>query len=392
MSPKLKLYAGAGAALVAAGALGFGLSKMTDRTSAPRPAAPSEEKSEAPEAGGELKEIALTEQAIQSADIETTTVATDAFEAEIIAPGTVVPTPDGQAVLTARAPGALTRIYKRLGDPVRAGEPVALVESRDAAQVVADRSVARASTRLAEQTLARERRLYEERVSPRQDFEQAQAAYEKAVAEERRSTSAVSAARVAGDGRSVVVSSPISGRITSVAAGVGLGGFVQPETELFRVADPRRVQIEASVTTLDANKIAIGDHAIITVEGREVRVFVRAVTPGVDAQSRAATVVFGVEPGVELRPGQAVQVNLHSTAQRGPAAIVVPEDAVQTLGERTVVFVRTAKGFLPRRVLVGRRNNRRVEVLRGLSAGEVVATRNAFLLKAEIGKNAVGED
>ncbi len=390
-APKLKLYAGVGAALIAAAAVGFGLSRVTDRPGPPRPAAPAEETVEAPDRG-ELKEIALSAEAVRSADIGVSTVAADAFEAEVIAPGTVVSTPDGQAVLTARAPGALTRIYKRLGDPVRAGESVALVESRDAAQVVADRSVARAGVRLAQQALARERRLYEERVSPRQDYEQAQAAYEKAVAEERRSVSAASAARVAGDGRSVVVSSPLDGRITSVAAGVGLGAYVQPETELFRVADPRRVQIEAALTAMDAGKVAIGDHAIVNVEGREVRVVVRAVTPGVDAQTRAATVVFAVEAGAELRPGQVVQVSLHSTAQTGPPAIVVPEDAVQTMGERTVVFVRTARGFLPRQVLAGRRNNRRVEVLRGLAAGEVVATRNAFLLKAEIGKAAVGED
>lgn len=392
MGSKLKLYAGGGAALVAAAAVGFGLSRLTDRPSPPRPEAPAGEKVEAPDSGGELKEIILSAEAVRSADIEVSTVATDAFEAEVIAPGTVVSTPDGQAVLTARAPGAFTRIYKRLGDPVRAGEPVALVESRDAAQAVADRSVARANVRLAQQTLARERRLYEERVSPRQDYEQAQAAADKALAEERRSLSAATAARVAGDGRSVVVSSPLGGRITSVAAGVGLGAYVQPETELFRVADPRRVQVEASVTASDAGKVAIGDHAIIDVEGREVRVIVRAVTPSVDAQTRAATVVFAVEPGAGLRPGQVVQVSLHSTAQAGPAAIVAPEDAVQTLGERSVVFVRTARGFLPRQVLVGRRNNRRAEVLRGLSAGEVVATRNAFLLKGEIGKTAVGED
>jgi cobalt-zinc-cadmium efflux system membrane fusion protein len=50
---------------------------------------------------------------------------------------------------------------------------------------------------------------------------------------------------VSGDGRSVAVVSPVSGRVTN--AGANLGQFVAAETELFRVADPRRLQIMASV-------------------------------------------------------------------------------------------------------------------------------------------------
>ena len=156
--------------------------------------------------------VAISAEAIRAADITVAPASEGAFETEIIAPGTVVATPTGQAVLTARSPGAVTRIYKRLGDAVRAGEPVALVESRDAAQAVADRSVAGSKVRLAQLTLVREKRLYEERVSPRQDYEQAQAALEEAAAESRRSQAAVSASRVARDGRSVIVSSPIAGR------------------------------------------------------------------------------------------------------------------------------------------------------------------------------------
>jgi cobalt-zinc-cadmium efflux system membrane fusion protein len=70
----------------------------------------------------------------------------------------------------------------------------------------------------------------------------------------------------------------------------------------------------------------------------------------------------------------------------------VPEDAVQSLGGRDVVFVRTAQGFRARSITIGQRSAGRVEILSGLKPGETIATRNAFLLKAELGKGAGGED
>jgi cobalt-zinc-cadmium efflux system membrane fusion protein len=69
----------------------------------------------------------------------------------------------------------------------------------------------------------------------------------------------------------------------------------------------------------------------------------------------------------------------------------VPDDAIQNVEGRQVVFVRTPKGFVARPVLPGRQGAGRTEILRGLAAQERVAVRNAFLLKAELGKSAEEE-
>ncbi|MDM8849066.1 efflux transporter periplasmic adaptor subunit, partial [Klebsiella pneumoniae] len=111
-------------------------------------------------------------------------------------------------IVTARAAGAVTRVFKRLGDPVRAGETLAIVESRDAAQIAADRSVANAKVVQAQKALAREQYLYRERVSARVELETAQAEAATAAAEARRAQVAAGAAKVTRDGRGVIVSSP----------------------------------------------------------------------------------------------------------------------------------------------------------------------------------------
>src|SRR3546814_3665400 len=64
---------------------------------------------------------------------------------------------------------------KRLGDPVRAGETLAIVESRDAAQFAADRTAAAAKSTLAQKALAREQYLFRQKVSARVELEQAEA-------------------------------------------------------------------------------------------------------------------------------------------------------------------------------------------------------------------------
>ncbi len=56
------------------------------------------------------------------------------------------------------------------------------------------------------------------------------------------------------------------------------------------------------------------------------------------------------------------------------------------------MFVRTAKGFRAQNITIGQRSNGRVEILKGLAGGSQVATKNAFLLKAELGKGAGEEE
>lgn len=333
--------------------------------------------------------LALSVEAIRAAGIAVEPVAAGGLSGEILAQAIVAASPTGQAILTARAAGAVTQIFKRLGDPVRAGEALAVVEGRDAAQFAADRSTAAARAAQAARNLAREKSLYDQRVSPRVDYENAQADAATAQAEATRAAAAASAAGVAANGRGVTVTSPIAGRIT--AAPVVLGAFVQPETELFRVADPRRIQIEASIGILDAQRIAAGDRAIIEPgDGVTVAGKVRAVTPTLDAGTRQAIAV--IEPiGGNFRPGQSLRVRILPRSASVSEGIVVPDDAVQSVEGRDMVFVRTPTGFVATPITIGTRSGGRAEITAGLKPGQSVATHNAFRLKAELAKSSGDE-
>ena len=138
-----RLVAGLTGALLLAAGGGFAVARLTadSASSAEQPT-----KEEAETAHGVLT---LSAEAIGNAGIGVEEIRAGGLGSEIIAQGMVVPSPTGEALVTARAGGAVTRVFKRLGDPVAAGEPLAIVESRDAGQIAAERTAAAARARLA---------------------------------------------------------------------------------------------------------------------------------------------------------------------------------------------------------------------------------------------------
>ncbi len=321
----------------------------------------------------------------KAAGIVTEALQSGGLGAEILAQGVVASTPEGEAVLTARADGAVVRINRQLGDFVRAGEAVAVMESRDAASIAAERSSASARLALARSTYAREKKLFDAKVTARQDLEGAQAVLAEAEAEARRSQSAASAAKVSGDGRTLGVVSLISGRVTKADA--KLGSYVLAGTELFRVSDPNRIQINASVLAADARRIKPGDTAVIELLGGEtVDAVVRSATPSLDPESKTATIVLTPQGIGGLTPGQGLRARIKPRGGGDTGLIALPEEAVQTVEGKEVVFVKTAKGFQATTVVTGKRGGGRIEIVDGLKPGAIIATKGAFLLKAELGK------
>lgn len=389
-SIKLPMIAIAVAATIAA-ALGFGAARIL----APEPVAvaPAPTASLAAGAGKDdnsaadgFAEIKIPAEYLKVAQIVVEAVGGGGTAAEIPSAGTVTASPGSEAVILSRASGNVTRINRQLGDSVKAGDVLAQVESPEAATMSSDRNTTSARAELARKTYAREKSLFDQGVAPRQDVETAQAALAVADAEARRAIIVARAANLSKDGTSIAVVSPIAGKVALQSA--TLGGFVQPQTELFRVVGNGKPLVEASVAAADVSRITVGERAtIVSASGTPVEATVRAVAPTVNSATRAATVLLTpVSTNTTLVVGEGVQVRLH--LKNSGSGVVVPEDAVQTIEGRDVLFVRTVDGFRPTRVLVGTRSGGMAQIVDGIKAGEQVATRNAFLIKADMIKTA----
>ena len=329
--------------------------------------------------------VLIEQEQIRTAEIEVAAVQTGAA-VELVFPATVAASPTASARIDARASGVMRSVGKTIGDYVRQGETVARIESADAAALASQLSAARARVTELSAAYERERRLFEANVTARQDLEAARANLDVARSELNRSQAAVAAAGVSGDGRSLAVTSPLSGRVT--AAPIVLGSFVDAGEELYSVVNPSGLQIEVALPSEDASRIQPGDEAaLILGDGREIGARVRSVTPSLDAESRSATAVLTLTRAVPgLQPGSFLQARIRPSGELDQSRIAVPEDAVQVLEGRDVVFVRTRRGFQAREVEIGSRSAGMVTILSGLEPGQRIATANAFLLKSELEK------
>ena len=155
---------------------------------------------------------------------------------------------------------------------------------------------------------------------------------------------------------------------------------------LFKLADLGTVWIEGEVFEQDLPSVQAG--AVVRSEFQALPGDARTgriayIYPTLDPNTRTVRVrVVMPNPGLRLKPGMYATL-LIAGAQR-QSVLTVPRSAVLSTGERSMVFVRDANGQLaPREVALGVSTDERIEILRGLEAGETVVASATFLVDAE---------
>jgi cobalt-zinc-cadmium efflux system membrane fusion protein len=180
---------------------------------------------------------------------------------------------------------------------------------------------------------------------------------------------------------------PIAGTIIDRQA--SLGEYASEQKPAFIIADLSTVWVDFSVPRRDMKRVRVRDTVMIDAEdgGAQIETKISYVSPvgSSDTQSALARAVVG-NAELRLRPGFFVTGRLLLSAK--PAAIAVKSSALQTLENRTVVFVRVGDKFEPRDVEIGDRDPEQVEILFGLLEGDLYAAKNSFVIKAELGKGS----
>jgi cobalt-zinc-cadmium efflux system membrane fusion protein len=342
-------------------------------------AAPAE-KAEAKEAEAEGV-VHVTAQQIAAAGI--VLVRPTAGAGVLSLPATIESDPQATQVVSAAIGGRIVALNRNLGEAVRRGEVVAVIESRDAAGLRAEVEAAQARANLARSNLAREERLFALKVSPERDLIAARTAMTEANIALRLASQQVSAAGVGGGALNRIgVVAPIGGQVT--ARSVVLGQTVAPDAELFRVANLGRVAINLSLTPADAGRIRVGTPVEVRSGGRSATARVHFVSPVLDAATRLVPAVALLENGGGVwRPGEPVAALLQIGVSGD--AVSVPDSAIQTVEGRASVFVRTKEGFRAVPVTVTSRVGGMATVT-GLSGRESLAGDGSFTLKAELAK------
>jgi Cu(I)/Ag(I) efflux system membrane fusion protein len=182
--------------------------------------------------------------------------------------------------------------------------------------------------------------------------------------------------------RAVPVRAPAAGYVVGIQAVLGM--YATEEMALYEISDQARVWVVGSVFPADIPRVRAGmSGRFVPATGDEpVAGVVELIEPEVGATTRTARLRLAVDnPDLRLRPGQYGDILIDLP---GREALVVPRDAVVDTGEHQYVFVDRGEGRLePRPVRAGGLFDEQREVVEGLSPGDVVVTRGAFLVDSE---------
>jgi cobalt-zinc-cadmium efflux system membrane fusion protein len=349
--------------------------------------------------------VKLSAADIEAAGIELAAVQSGMIARRIIVPGTIRAPGDRIAHVAVRLSGIVAELRKNVGDPVAAGEILAILESREVANAKSEYLAARVTNELQQEMLNRDTALSERKVIADQQLLRsrnvaANAKIANDIARQKLFALGLTEKEIAGlqnvpeaSLRRQEIRSPIAGRVLERKAELGVVvGRDNLETELFVVAYLDRTWAELAVSPEEVALVRVDQ--IVSVSARGIKDKAEGkviyVSPIVDRNTHKVHVVAEInnKDGI-WRPGFFVSAAIVFDKQS--VSMSVPVGAVQTMEGRPVAFVRTAEGFQKRQVVLGQSDDRATQVVSGLRPDETIAVSNTFLLKAEMLKGA-GEE
>ncbi len=334
------------------------------------------------------------------------------------------------AHMSTRSGGSVFQVLKKLGDEVKKGDVLALVDSAEVGKVKSELSRAVVQLQLKKRTIDSVKGAVG--VLPERTVREAEAAYEEAQIGVTMAAQALvnlgfrlpkgltkqdaeqmtrtlqclglpsELCEALSDSGSMTMNlipivAPQDGMI--VEMDVVAGEVVQPEKTLLTLTNLNRLWLTLHVKQEDADRLLLGQKVKFQPDGakRDIEGELAFISPAVDEQTR--TVKVRVVLGNQNR---ALKANSFGTGwvvlRAEPKAITLPADALQWEGDCHVVFVRdknflqegSPKVFHIRQVRVGAKSDQHVELLAGVLPGEVVATHGSAAMKAQLLKSSLG--
>jgi cobalt-zinc-cadmium efflux system membrane fusion protein len=368
---------------------------------------------------GHADEVKLTAEAIEQHRIRVGPVTRRALRPTFTAPARLALNGEAVAHVGCAVKGRVAELRAKVGDAVKQGDVLLVVESPELGEAQLDFVQKRAAVgaagllfEAAQSSLERAKKLYDgSQGITLAELQKRETELKTAAVNVRAARTAATAAgnrlRLLGMGQAEVdqlaeteqihpqfaVRTPIGGRVTERE--VTLGELVAPEDDrLLVVADMTKLWVLADVPEARLKGLKPQSEARVTLAampGEKLAGVVSFFSHAVDPATRTATVRVEVDnPDGQLRPGMFGSVEITAGGDdAGAHVLAVPDEAVQTVEGGPAVFVPVEgeeNTFARRAVTVGNRVGDWVPVLSGLKEGDPVVVSGTFVLKADLGK------
>lgn len=331
--------------------------------------------------------LTLDARAVQDAGIVVSKLATRELAEEIKAPGEVKVDAYSTVLVSPRIESMVLSRKVKLGDVVKAGQPLVMLSSVQVAET-------QGALIVAEQDWRRVSALGSQAVSGRR-YTEVQVQRDQARARLRAyglsdgQIQAVLRAGSAGADGSYALLAPTDGRITSDAFLVG--ERVDAGRNLFTLVKEDSVWVEAQLPPFDAGRVRPDAAARVLIHEQSLPAKVVQRSHQTDEKTRTVAVRMAVDNRRDLlHPGELVDARI---AVGGRSALAVPAEAVVLLQNQSTVFVATGSAaFEPVAVQLGDTRDGWVEIREGLKPGASYVSKGAFALKARLLRSQLGED
>ena len=333
--------------------------------------------------------VELSDPQIKAASIGIDTAGAASIKSALQLPGEIRLNEDRTSHVVPRIAGVVESVQASLGQTVKKGQVLAVIASPAASEQRSELQTAQKRLALAQTTFEREKRLWEQKISAEQDYLQAGQALNEAqvaVANAQQKLSAVGLAPGSSGGLNrFELRAPFDGVV--IEKHLSLGEAVKEDAAVFTVSDLGQVWAEINVPAKDLPLVRVGEKVSIKATAFDASAqgtitFVGALI-GEQTRMAKARVVLANPQGA-WRPG--LFVNVEVIASETAVPVSVASDAIQSVGDKPVVFVKVKDGFVAQPVQLGRSDGKRVEVLQGLQAGAAYAAAGSFVVKSELGK------
>jgi cobalt-zinc-cadmium efflux system membrane fusion protein len=329
--------------------------------------------------------------------VETAVVEFSSSLQALILSGKVAYGEDRYSKISSPLQGRVVEVRAHLGDRVKAGDVLLIIDSPDIAQAYSEYVKEDSDLQYATRAYELAKDLYENKAMPLKDLKQAENELVKARAEYRRAKERLLSLRVPADeltkplDKQKITSrfemkSPLTGIVVerAVTPGQSVGG--DPTQVLFTVADLDMLQVLADLYERDLALVREGQFAMVTVEaypGVEFPATVAAIGDVVDPATRTIKVRAWVKNDPhKLKPEMFAR--LHLDVGDATQFIAVPREAVlESDGKQFVYVVEEPNRYVKREVKVSNISTDQVRVLEGLTRGQRIVIRGAVLIKGQ---------
>lgn len=296
------------------------------------------------------------------------------------------------ARITSPVLGRAVTIKAQVGDTVKAGQVLMVIDSPDLGSAVADARKAEADLALKRQAYDRSRMLLEGGVIARKELESSQADMAESSAEAQRTSARLkNLGATRNNDESYALRSPISGVVVDRQINPGSEVRTDAALPLFTITDPDHLWASIDLPERDLSKIAQGQALAIEVSAYPGMVFngkVQSIGVMVDPTSRRIPVRCSVEGKGKLKPEMYARItplSMEGNSASSRKVIRLPNTALITEGLYSYVFVETSPGHIKkRRVTLDIQERDFATVKQGLTAGERIVTSGAILLNSEL--------